>query len=326
MEMTMPTENTPLAKLTTVASFPKNFFVENLAMRSDDSVLVSVMNRNELWYVPPVNGKLPVEPLCIHTFGQPTMNIVEIEPDIFYLSTCHLYTTHDAYLHRLDMRGWIPGQPVKTEVVLRFPDTARGLNGGCLIAPKVMLVADCFAGLIWRVDLPSDGGKPAARIWLKHASMDYDPNGPMPDQPGINGVQYASKTHYVYYTSTAKQLFMRVRVNPSTHDPVGQPEFVAGGRMADDFRIDENVGVAYLTTHRQNTIDRVPLEPSENTDFVRHTVAGVPFTNDLIGPTSGAWGRGPGEDGRVAYFLSDGGTKSPPKEGPQPAKLTRVEF
>jgi hypothetical protein len=35
--------------------------------------------------------------------------------------------------------------------------------------------------------------------------------------------------------------------------------------MGDDFCIDDNAGVAYIATHRQNTIDRVSLNPSENT-------------------------------------------------------------
>ena len=69
----------------------------------------------------------------------------------------------------------------------------------------------------------------------------------------------------------------------------------------DDFCIDENAGVAYITTQRQNTIDRVSLEPSENS-YLRHSVARKPFTAQLIGPTKGAWGRRPGEYCRVEYF------------------------
>jgi hypothetical protein len=156
--------------------------------------------------------------------------------------------------------------------------------------------------------------------------MAYNRDGPMPDQPGVNGLGYAQKTSYLYYTSTAQKLFMRVRINPDTHDPAGEPEFVAGGMMGDDFCIDENAGVAYVATHRQNTIDRVSLELSENND-VRHSVAGEPFTEELIGPTSGRWGRGSGEYGRVAYFQTDGGTKAPIADGiVRPAKVLRVEF
>ena len=90
-----------------------------------------------------------------------------------------------------------PGMSVKPEVVLQFPEPVRGLNGSCLIAPNIILIADCFASLIWRVDLPSGDGKVTARVWLEDESMATDPDGPFPDQPGVNGVGYASKTNYL---------------------------------------------------------------------------------------------------------------------------------
>ncbi len=322
----MPDTALPQARLTLAAEFPVKSFLENLAVRADNSVLVSKMLEKELWYVPPVSGALPVQPTCIHTYGQPTLAIVEVAPDVFYLATSNLYTTHESYLHRLDLRGWEPDQPLRTETVLTMPSECLSLNGGCLIAPGVLLLADCFGGMIWRVDIPGEGAQPTARPWLKHASMDSDPNGPDWTQPGVNGLKFHARQGRLYYTSTAKQLFMRVAVDPDTHEATGEPEFVAGGRMADDFLFDLDADVAYLTTHRQNTIDRVTLDPASNRDFARNSVASRPPQDLMLGPSAGAWGRGPGEDGRVAYFLTDGGTKSPPKEGPQTAKLLRVEF
>jgi hypothetical protein len=35
----------------------------------------------------------------------------------------------------------------------------------------------------------------------------------------------------LYYTSTAQKLFMRVAVDPVTHEPAGEPELVAAGPM-----------------------------------------------------------------------------------------------
>jgi hypothetical protein len=59
----------------------------------------------------------------------------------------------------------------------------------------------------------------------------------------------------------------------------------------------------------------------------RCSVAGEPFNEQLIGPSSGAWGRRPGEYGRLAYFTTDGGTTSPPPDRiVRPAKVLRVEF
>ncbi len=95
--------------------------------------------------------------------------------------------------------------------------------------------------------------------------------------------------------------------------------------MLDDFCIDQDAGVAYLTTHRQNTIDRFSLEPGEN-DKEWISIAGDPFTPALIGPSAGHWERGPSKYGRVAFFTSDGGTASPPEGGAQPAKLVKIEL
>jgi hypothetical protein len=93
-----------------------------------------------------------------------------------------------------------------------------------------------------------------------------------------------------------------VKVELATYDPV---------RMFDDFRIDQDAGFAYLTTHRQNTIDRLSLEPAENSEE-GISIAGNPFDPGLIGPSAGHWGRQPGEYGRLAFFTTDGGTASPP--------------
>ena len=194
-----------------------------------------------------------------------------------------------------------------------------------MLASNVILVADCFASLIWRVDLSTAGGGIEARPWLTHRSMGYFPGELKPEQPGVNGVRFAAKSGYLYYTATAKKLFMRVRVDAKTLNPVSEPELVVAGRMGDDFCLHEEAGVAYLTTHRQNTIDVVSLDPGKNSGFTQ-CVAGDPYTDWLIGPSSAAWGRAPGDYGRIAYFTTDGGTASPPPDGARPASVMRVEF
>ena len=146
-----------------------------------------------------------------------------------------------------------------------------------------------------------------------------------PEQPGVNGLRYSPKTCCVYYTATVLKLFMRVRIDLETLAPIGVPEYVGGGTMMDDFCIDDEAAVAYIATHRENTIDRVSLEPGQND--VRVSVAGVPFDPELIGPSSGAWSRKSGEEGSVAFFTTDGGTTAPPPPGGlRPAKILRVEF
>jgi hypothetical protein len=312
------------AKLITVASFPENYFLENLSVRADNSVLITALNHKQLWYVP-THAKQSAKPVLLHTFDQLTLSLTEVEPDVFCLCTSNVYTDHRSSLHRIDLRNWSEGHSIQPHKVLDFPDKAGALNGSCLIGPQTILVADSMAGLIWRIDLSNDTATSVARVWLHHESMGNYPGQMKPEQPGINGIQYASKLGYIYYTSTAKKLFMRVRVNPETLDAIGEPEHVSAGRMADDFCIDEDAGVAYVTTHRENTIDCISLNPAKNSES--HIVAGDPFTEELIGPSSGAWSRLPGEPGKIAYFITDGGTASPPPDGVRrPAKLLRVEL
>ena len=109
-----------------------------------------------------------------------------------------------------------------------------------------------------------------------------------------------------------------------TLDPAGPPEFIAAIDNADDFCIDEDAGFAYVTRHRGNTLDRVPLAPRHGSE-VRH-IAGDPFDPVVVGPSSAYWGREPGDVGKVMYVTTDGGTTAPPDGIVRNAALVRVEL
>jgi len=68
----------------------------------------------------------------------------------------------------------------------------------------------------------------------------------------------------------------------------------------------------------------VPLTPRHGSE-VRH-LAGDPFDEILVGPSSAAWGRVPGDYGRVIYVTTDGGTTAPPKGILRDSALLRVEL
>lgn len=144
----MQTQQSSVTRLTTVAVFPQYYFLENLAVRGDGSILVTAALQKELWCLPSADAADPAGPVLLHTFDQLAAGIVETEPDVFYISTSDSYTTHESFLHRLDLRHWSPGQPVRTEAVLKFADPVGGLNGSCLLAPGVILLADSVADLI----------------------------------------------------------------------------------------------------------------------------------------------------------------------------------
>jgi hypothetical protein len=322
---TMQTQEPARAKLTTVAVFPRYCPLDNLAVRPDGSILVTAVFQRELWYIPPADTRPRAGPVLVHTFDQVASGLVETQPDVFHISTSNGDRAHESFLHRVDLRHWNPGEPVRAETVLQFGDAATGLAGSCLLAPGVIVLADSLAGLIWRVDLSAGRGTATARVWLQHETMRCDPGSPLVvPQPGIKGVRYAARTGYLYYTSMARKLFMRVPVDPGSHDPAGVPGCIASSIMADDFCLDEDAGVAYLTTHQQNTIERVPLQADGN---ARQVVAGEPFDEQLVGPSSAAWGRRPGDYGRIAYVTTDGGLVAPPTDDMvRPARVLRAEL
>ena len=72
----MSQNQAPPAHITTVAEFPPGYFLENLVVRADGSVLITEVNHRELWYVPPSDKHVPVEPIKLHSFDQPTVGIV----------------------------------------------------------------------------------------------------------------------------------------------------------------------------------------------------------------------------------------------------------
>jgi hypothetical protein len=316
----------PAVTLTPVAYFPEKYFLENLAVRANGSVLITAVLQKELWLVPGPEPSVDVSPVLIHTFDHPITGIAETEPDAFIISLTDGYTTHESHLARIDFNGWTPGKPVSPEIIFTFDDRARALNGSCVLGPGVLAIADCFAGLIWRVDLADGARSATAQIWLAHDTMAWDPDSEVvpPPQPGVNGVRYGPRTGYLYYTSTAQKVFMRVPVDKATLDPAGDAHFVAAIDNADDFCLDEAAGFAYVTRHRANTLDRVPLEPRHGSE-VRH-IAGDPFDPVLAGPSSAFWGRRPGDHRQVAYVTTDGGTTAPPDGIIRNAALLRADI
>jgi hypothetical protein len=313
-----------MATLKTVAQLPAGSFIENLAVRRDGSILVTEETKHQLWYLPPAGAGAAVHPIPLHTFGQRPMGIVEAQPNVFYVLTTDLGRLHSSYLYRLDLRSWRPGMPVDVREVLRFPLQVLFVDGSTVIAPNVILASDAGSGSIWRIDLSANGTSATAREWLKDPSMALERNNHIKGVPGVNGIRYDAKTHAVYYTSTGQKLFMKERVDPVTHNPVGAPIQVAFGSMWDDFAIDDRAGVAYLTTHRQNTIERVPLDPRTG-QLLKTTVAGTPLDARLVGPSSIAWAAGNHDYGSVAYVTTDGGaTSAPPGLGEGPARVLRL--
>ena len=115
-------------RLSVAAQFPVHFFLENIAVRHDNSMLITVVTPKELYFLPPPRTDAEVEPVLLHTFDELATGIAELEPDLFVVISTNAYTTHENYLHRVDLRGWNPGTQVKPEKILAFPKEVLALN------------------------------------------------------------------------------------------------------------------------------------------------------------------------------------------------------
>src|ERR1700748_3554758 len=98
----------PTVALTPVAYFPQKYFLENLAVRADESILITAILQKELWWVPPATRGAVADPALLHTFEPPVTGLAEVAPDVFVISRTEAYTTHESHLVRIDFAGWTP--------------------------------------------------------------------------------------------------------------------------------------------------------------------------------------------------------------------------
>jgi hypothetical protein len=73
-----------------------------------------------------------VTPQRLHTFDQPNMGIVELEPDLFYIATSTTFEDSPNTLWKRDMRPFSPSDVPKPVPVLHFLPESRLLNGAAV--------------------------------------------------------------------------------------------------------------------------------------------------------------------------------------------------
>jgi hypothetical protein len=108
------------AKVPGVASFPPYAFLENIIVRYDGSILVTTVNPKDLYHLPRPQSE-EVIPQRLHTFDQPNMEIVELEPDLFCIATGTTFEDRPIILWERDMRPFSPSDVPKPVPVLHFP-------------------------------------------------------------------------------------------------------------------------------------------------------------------------------------------------------------
>ncbi|KAF3913559.1 hypothetical protein ABW20_dc0105059 [Dactylellina cionopaga] len=295
----------------TVYQFPTTTWIESIAIRSNGDLLVTLVDRPELYLIDPQSRHPPI---LLYRFPNVTalLGIDEVGPDEFAIvagnwSVPTFSSTPGSY------SIWTAKFPNKHSNIPRLRRAApipEGifLNGLATLdaAAGIVLVGDAGAGLVYRVCVRTGA---YAVVLHDAASMGTDPTAPT--HSGINGVKIHNG--YVYYTNTVKSLFARVRIDTRRGTATGPYQVLASPGAMDDFAFapakagrevssgrEERGWVVYATGHPNNIL--LKITPDGNWT----TVFGSPNSTVLEGDTACAFGRTE-RDSHILYVVTDGG-------------------
>ncbi|KND93703.1 hypothetical protein TOPH_01398 [Tolypocladium ophioglossoides CBS 100239] len=291
----------------TVFEFPNNSFVENLAVRSNGEILVTVLTSRELVLVDP---RRPGHSVLVHNFTEARglTGIAEYEPDVFAViaGDYHFKTTNWGAgtwtLWNVDLRGvkvhdgsLVP--PPKVSKIKQVPESQL-FDGMSLLSKKdkTLLIADTKAGVIYRVNAKT--GDYQVVINSTYAS-------PLQTPHGVNGLHVRGDT--LYFTNSGQ--FTMVKV-PIHEDGTPAGPFTIAARpqrpleVYDDFTLDCD-GNMFIATGAANTI--VEISPDGKRQDV---LAGSLNSTDVAESTAATFGRGP-FDKDVLYVTTAGGSAVP---------------
>ncbi len=295
-----------LGTVETVHEFPANYFVENIAVRSNGGILVTVHNRNELIYVDPTQAA--PQPTIIHTFAAGVSGIVEGENDQFYVSVGVIGQRGSYAVFKVDMSGFESagnGTATSAAGISKAADVpdALFLNGSALLNREevTILLADSILGAVFKLQVTS--GK--VDLWLKHTNLEKVTDNPL--MPGVNGIK-VFKDH-LYLSNTDAKTFLRAGI-AEAGSCTGEVEVLQEKLNVDDFVFD-NEGSSYLTTHIFESVVRL------RSDGSRGRIAGGLGDITCAGSTAAAFGR-TDSDRTSIYVTTNGGMsyRSPSEVGP----------
>ena len=274
--------------LSNLVRFPNGTWVENIALRWNGNLLVTLFTPPEVWEIDPSALTQTNGSKLVHHFpgAESVTGIAETEPDVFMVVS-------DNTIYKFDFTS--RRNVSITEVV--HIDEAGLMNGiASLDGPGgTVLAADAHLGQVWGIDTKT--GK--YEVVLEDDTM--SPNDDLGQLLGVNGVRRSGG--YLYYNNSPRRLLCRVRISATTGRAIGPYEIIMQGALSDDFAVSPD-GTVYLAGLNDNVITRVWP------DGTQETVTGHLGSTDVAGATSAAFGRTPW-DIRTLYVTTSGASASP---------------
>jgi hypothetical protein len=317
----------------TIYEFPNNTWVENLAVRADGKIIVTLINKPDIYLIDPAH---PENPLLLATIPGTAGagGIAEVEPNLFAIAAGNwsVETFQPApasySIWTLDFNAG-PFQTIlpKVKKVTDVP-TAIFLNGITTLpqprptdqgshSPSI-LVSDSVLGVVWKVNLESGDYSIAISSPL------MSPNLTTAAVLGINGIH--TRGNYLYFTNSFVSLLNRIPIYPNG-SASGPDEVYATwplsdsnlGYVADDFAFDEE-GNAWVAQDPSGSIVKVDLERRVE------LVVGGTKSSLVVGDTAVNFGRTAKDKASATlYVTTNGGMAFPPPTGIIGGKLMAVD-
>ncbi|KAJ5298103.1 hypothetical protein PENANT_c063G07596 [Penicillium antarcticum] len=309
--------NEPSVKVETLFQFPENgSWVDNIVLRPDGNLLLTRLDVPEVWSINTTSGNATLAysfPNVTSCFG-----ISEIADDIFAVVVGNFST--ETYkpdagsfsVQKLDFskierkRDEHASESPAASQIVALPE-AEALNGMTTFSkdPDLVLIADSPKGVVWKVNTKTSNYS----IALNDTTMLPAKGQALP--LGVNGLKVVED--YVYYSSTTRMEFCRVKVDAEVR-PVGEYEVIASGFLPDNFDVTED-GIAYIATDPQNSVVRITASGQIS------LVAGGQLSTEMPGPTSTRL-----SEDRKSLFVGTSGGQVAPVLGTfkEPGKVVKI--
>lgn len=280
--------------------FPNHTWVENLAVRPNGSILLTLITSPDLYLLNP----LATDPKAqlIHHFSSSLWltGITETTPDTYYVigANATLATVSPIPGSNTIYRVHFPQPSSPPEIsVAAIVKSAVFLNGLTTLNPTTLLAGDATLGVVWAIDVTTG----LSRIVIKDPLMAPTPANP---KIGINGVRLFSN-QTLYFANSAQALLATVSINRNgtAAGPAKEIAPAPKGTFFDDFALDK-YGDAFVATQPGDSIAGVKL------DGTVEIIAGVVNTTEIAEPTSAQFGRTL-NDSNVLYVTTAGGLAFP---------------
>lgn len=309
----VPSHPSHNASVRTLYQFPEGTWVENLAVRANGQLLLTLLNLPELYQLDPFAAN--ATPELVHNFTTTTglSGIAEIAPDVFGVAAGNYsLTTGEAFqgswsVWSVDFSGGAAPD------ISKITDVSKAffINGVCALPfskdsagsmepTKDLLLGDIQTGVIYSLDTSSGSYEVAVNNSLTAAVSD-----PVFGIAGVDGIHVRDDTLYI--ANAGQNIFARQPIH-ANGTPAGEGSIIARTLNSSDYFDDFTLrgSFAYMVTGSGNSIERIALDVSGRESII----AGSLNSTLIAEPTSAAFGRTE-TDRDVLYVVTAGGLATP---------------